>query len=285
MAEKDNNQGNSWMHFIVDSLGFNWKKFILSGSISVTAAIAGTNALAPGLLRLDIIFPTKEPEILDDFVYVHFIDYRDMKISAPLEKYRAQNSATEENVFDKATYVEHVWLRKTNAPYEIRLGSTGIPPQIQAIDPPIKAQKQETRENGVTIVSAQLDLNQSHEFIYKGVTPNPKTVYVYRNGFQGKNSFGGKNVFYPTERLTIVYDFSAIPNYQTILFKKPKGCILRKDDENYDEFDINYRDDKGIAILEAFNLKKGDKVRIFWTWRKSSPENELDNVKCSEILL
>ena len=113
---------------------------VIGGVFSVLTAIAGSQTFAPGLLRLDIFFPTKEPEILDDFVFVNFRDYRERATEQPFEKYENPHTNKLEDVFDKATYVEHVWLRRTNAPYTIRLGSTGSAPEIRAIDPPIKEQ-------------------------------------------------------------------------------------------------------------------------------------------------
>jgi hypothetical protein len=41
-------------------------------------------------------------------------------------------------VCDKATYVEHVWLRKTKREYTIQLTTTGTAPEIKAISPPLR---------------------------------------------------------------------------------------------------------------------------------------------------
>lgn len=256
---------------------------VIGGLSSVIVAICGAQWFTPDLLRLDIFFPTKEPVVLDDFVFVHLEAYKDGTSGNEIEIYNNPYTGHQEKIFDKATYVEHVWLRKTKAPYTISLRTSGAAPEIKAIAPPIKQPRFEQLPSGDRIMSADLALDQSQEFTFSGVTPNPKTVYVYRNGFQGRNSWGGKNVKYTTDRLTFVYDFSSLPDFDSLFQARPEACLHRSGDDTPTPVDVKWG--KGIAIAEAFHLNKGDKLRIYWTWQ-SSEKNLVDAklITCDETL-
>ena len=232
----------------------------------VLTAVLGASWFTPDILRLDVFFPTKEVQILDDFVFVHFESYSERSSGRPIETYENPYTKLEADVFDKATYVEHVWLRKTKGEYTIRLTTTGTAPEIRAISPPLKAPRYELTPSGSQIMTADMALDQSSEFNFSGITPNPKIVYIYRNGFQERNSFGGKNVAYATDRLTFVYDFSSLRELQTLFQVAPKACLKRSQEERPIPLDLKW--DNGVAITEAFALKQADKVRIFWTWNR-----------------
>jgi hypothetical protein len=249
----------------------------------VFTTIVGANWFTPDLLRLDAFFPTKEVQVLDDFVFVHFEAYRERASGKSLETYRNPYNSLQYAVFDKATYVEYVWLRKTKGNYTIRLSTSGTPPEIREISPPLKQSTIQETSSGNTIMTADLALDQSPEFKFSGVTPNPKVIYVYRNGFQERNSFGGKNVAYDTDRLTFVYDFSLLDNWQNLFEIRPEACLKRSQEDNPIPLLVTWRN--GVAIVEAFTLKKGDRVRIFWTWnRLSQGEPQYSPVSCEDAL-
>lgn len=233
----------------------------------ILTAILGASWFTPDLLRLDVFFPTEKVQILDDFVFVHFEAYRERGVGPSLESYRNPYTKKEGLVFDKATYVEHVWLRKTKGNYTIQLTTSGTAPEIKAISPPLKEPHYETMANGDQIMTADLSLDQSPEFEYSGITPNPKIVYVYRNGYQERKSSGGKNVRYATDRLTFVYDFSSLSSPEKLFQTIPKACLKRQQEDLPTPLTLNWNN--GVAIVEAFNLKKGDKVRAFWTWKRA----------------
>lgn len=232
----------------------------------VLTTILGASWFTPDILRFDVFFPTKEVQILDDFVFVHFEFYRERSSGQPIETYENPYTATKDDIFDKATYVEHVWLRKTKGEYTIRLTTTGTAPEIRAIYPPLKEPRYEHSQSGNRIMTADLALDQSPEFKFSGITPNPKIVYIYRNGFQERKSFGGKNVAYATDRLTFVYDFSSLKEWHTLFQVVPQACLKRAQEDRPTQLEIKWNN--GIAITEAFGLNKADKVRIFWTWNR-----------------
>jgi len=235
---------------------------------------------APKLLRLDLMFPTSDVRILDDFVFVHFQAYQNWLLGGePVEIYEDPHTSNRIAVHDKATYVEHVLVRQTHGKYLIKLTSSGIAPEIKAINPPIKVPDYKSTKDGKQI-TAEFAFDQSYEYRNKGVTPSPKTVYVYRNGFQGRKSFGGKNVSYATDKLTFVYDFSAVKDWEGKIAVQPRACLKRATEEIPDLLDVKW--DKGVAIVEAFDLKIGDKVRVFWTW--TDPQDQIRPLTCAEAL-
>jgi hypothetical protein len=107
---------------------------VIGGLFSIATSVVGAEWFVPGLVRLDIFFPTKNPEILDDFVFVHFQVYQEREGNAPIEQYTNPYTNQTEGVFDKGTYVEHVWLRKTNSPYTLSLTTTGAAPEIITVN-------------------------------------------------------------------------------------------------------------------------------------------------------
>lgn len=247
------------------------------------SAVLGATWFTPGLIRFDVFFPTKSVEILDDFVFVHFEGYREIGSGPPIEIYKSPYTEEAVEVFDKVRYVEHVWLRKTKGNYSIQLSSSGIVPEIKAIQPPLKNLRFETATSGSKVLSADLDLSQSPEARFSGNTPNPKTIYVYRNGYQGRKSWGGKNVKYPTGRLTFVYDFSTLPIWESLISKSPRACIKRVLES--EPTDLSIRWENGVAIVEAYSLEPGDKVRVYWTWNRVSPDvDAFEPLKCKETI-
>jgi len=249
----------------------------------VLTTILGASWFTPKLLRLDVFFPTHEVSILDDFVFVHFDGYEEPGSGPPLEDYLNPYTQSKDAIFDKATYVEYVWLRKTSANYTIDLTTSGTPPEIKAISPPLKTPTYQLTPSGAHTMVADLALEESAESTFSGITPNPKMVYVYRNGFQGRNSWGGKNVKYSTDRLTFVYDFSLLRDWLNLFQAIPQAC--RKNLQEDEPIPLDVKWGNGIAIIEAFNLKKGDKVRIFWTWNRFQPGAEkYSPVKCNDTL-
>ena len=255
----------------------------IGGIATVTAAIVGAAWFTPDLLRLDVFFPTKEVKILDDFIFANIEAYSEQLEGKPIEKYKNPYTSSIEDVFDRATYVEHIWLRKTNSSYTIRLTTSGAAPEVKAIDPELKNKRFEVSASGRKTMTADLAMDQSPEFKYTGNTPNPKTVYVYRNGFQGRNSWGGKNVEYDTDHLTFVYNFSSLPNYKNIFQVAPQACLKRAQGDDISELPIKWKD--GVAIVESFSLNKGDKVRIFWTWNRLIKDGKsFEDVTCNDAV-
>jgi hypothetical protein len=121
-------------------------------------------------LRLDVFFPTKEVQILDDFVYVHFPFYEERDVGNAHENYRDPFTGKSEPVFDSATYVEYVWLRKTTGKYKIKLASSGLYPEVKGISPPVKLDKLEPNTSGRRVILYNLALDQSKEFHLSGKT-------------------------------------------------------------------------------------------------------------------
>lgn len=260
-----------------------WLKLIVPGLVSIIVAILGAQWFSPEALRLDIWLPTKDVQVLDDFVFVHFEFYDERDSESPREAYQDALSSKPTDVFDKVSYVEHVSIRKSKAKYKIRLASTEILPEIIAISPPLRDMHQEIGSNNARILTAELDLDQSINNYGDRFTPNPKMIYVFRNGFQNGNSSGGKNIVYDTDRLTFVYDFSTLGDMDKVIRTKPQVCIKRQDEELPNVLPIKWQG--GVAVAEAQNLKKGDKVRIFWTWARVKPGlPEYPGVTCEKAL-
>jgi len=249
----------------------------------VLTTVLGASWFTPDLLRSDVLFPTKEVEILDNFVFVHFETYQKRGTGKPIETYLNPYSKRREDIFDKATYVEHVWLRKTKGDYTIQLTTSGTAPEIRAISPPLREPRYEQTASGNRMMTAELALDQSPEFKFSGITPNPKTVYVYRNAYQERHSSGGKNVRYATDRLTFVYDFSTLDGWEKLFHVAPKACLQRSQEDRPMPLETKWAN--GIAIVEAFSLKKGDKVRFFWTWNRLTPGTQpFPPVSCEDAL-
>ena len=227
----------------------------------------------------------KKPEIIEDFVFGHFQFYQDQRDGTAHEFYVDPYSKQKENVFDKATYVESISFKKTRSPYKICLQSSGLIPEFITIDPSIKRNgMQQQPERKDRKVCAEPALDQSPEYNYTGITPNPKIVYVYRNGFQGRNSSGGKNVKYKTDRLTFVYDFSSLKDWQKLIAYQPAAC-LKKAGEDFAQPIEDVKWNNGVAIVRVLNLDEGDKVRIYWTWKKSNDTvGLLGKLSCEDTL-
>ncbi len=272
-----------WVSGLVGALLLLWLMLLVAIPIKLTTWFA------PYLLRLDLFFPTKEVQILDDFVFVKFEEYQDSLTGTPFEKYRDPQTLIVYPVFDKATYVEHVSLRRTRGEYKIVLGTTGIPPEIKSIAPaPDDLQPSKEKAGTRTISAADLEPEPSQPLTAFSITPDVKTIYVYRNGFQGQkqNSWGGKNVAYDTDRLTFVYDFSSIAGWQDLFRVDPDACLAHPRASHHGRPDVfNWDSNRGVAIVEAYKLKKGDKVRIFWTWnRRPVTLPPYPTVKCENAL-
>lgn len=249
-----------------------------------TAPLFVANWFVPEFLRFDVFFPTKEVEILDDFVFVHFERYKDRESEQSIETYSDPCSEQQsDTIFDKATYMEHMWTKKTVGKYTIHLATTGIAPEIKTISPPIKEPKCEKNKSGNKIITAELALDQIPESTNLGSTPNPKLIFVYRNWFQKRNSFGGKNVTYDTDHLTFVYNFSSLENWKNLFQIAPQACLKRVQEEQYTNLPLIWAN--GVAITEARALRKADKVRIFWTWnRLISNATPFQPVTCDDAL-
>jgi hypothetical protein len=243
---------------------------LLTAVVGAVAAVVGAKWFAPEVLHLDALFPTKEIQIIDDFVFAHFNFYVDHKSGSPIETYQ------DNPVFDKVTYVEQVRLRKTNASYKIKLTSSGLSPEILAIDPPIKNSNDTVKQDGTKVREADLATDLSQEFQFSGIVPSPKLIYVYRNGFQGEKSYGGKDIKYDTDRVTFVYDFSSL-KWQDLFKETPEACMKRVADESTEEIDLKWKN--GVAIIDAFKLNKGDKIRIYWSWAGDEKK-----VTCNDVL-
>jgi hypothetical protein len=257
---------------------------LISAITAIVVAIVGAKWFTPDLIRLDVLFPSKSVEILDDFVVVHLENYREREGGAePIEMYKSPYMPEPQPVYDRATYIEHVWLKKTDGSYKIRLTTSGTAPEIKAIDPGTRDEKLEKTPTGAQLMTAELALDQSQEFLISGITPNPKMVYVYRNGYQGRNSWGGKNVDYPTNRLTFVYNFSSLHQWRNLLAVAPQACLKKSGESEYETLRTHWQEDKGIAIVEAFKLKPGDIVRVYWTWKRANPKDSpYETVTCMD---
>lgn len=254
----------------------------ISAVASVIVAIVGAQWFSPQLLRIDLIFPSKEIEILDDFVYVQFAFYVDRNTSRPVEKYRETHTGKDVDIYDKVSYLEHASIRKSKAKYQIRLGSKDIFPEVVAISPPLRNLHNEIANDGSKLVTAELDVEQSDEKFGDGLTPNPKMLYVYRNGYQDGNTYGGKNVIYNTDKLTFVYDFTTLGDWKTKLESPPQVCLKRDAEDSPTPLPVKW--ENGVAVAEAKQLKKGDKVRIFWSWKRAAGAKAVEPLSCRQVI-
>jgi predicted acylesterase/phospholipase RssA len=263
-----------WVSGLVGAILLLWLAIILAIPIRLMSWFA------PYLVRFDFFFPTKNVQILDDFVFVEFEEYRDKSSNnMPLETYVDPSTSMSYPIFDKATFVEHISLRRTKGDYKIKLKTVGIPPEIKSITPAREqSQIHENKAGTLTISTAELESehsDQSKGFIF---TPDVKAIYVYRNGFQERNSWGGKDVLYATDQLTLVYDFSSIAGWKTLFRVEPEACrVMGKH-----SIPLHVEWDEGVAIVEAADLKEGEKVRIFWTWNRLGSLPPYPNVKCED---
>jgi len=251
-------------------------KEILIAILGVASAVFGAKWFNPDFDQFPYIWKNTDIRISSDFVYVHFDFFADQRKDQPVDSFNGVP------VFDKATYVENVDMHRTSAAYAIRLTSSGIEPEIKAIEPQVRLKtKRAPGEDRNTIeytVESEADLDQNKEYALTGVSPSsPRMIYVFRNGFQGGNSLGGKDVKYPTEKLTLVYDFSSIRWSEYAETPTPSACLKHAKEDDSRMVPLNWQN--GIAIVEAIKLQPGDKVRVFWTWRGQSPA-----VSCSDAL-
>lgn len=256
---------------------------LISAIASVVVAILGAQWFSPELLRIDLIFPSKDIKILDDFVYVQFAFYVDKHASPPIEKYYDRQAGKEIDVYDKVSYMEHVSIKKSKAKYQIRLGSAEIFPQIVAISPPLRNLHYEVGSNGSKMVAAELDVSQADDNYGDAMTPNPKMLYVYRNGYQEGNTYGGKNVTYDTDKLTFVYDFTTLDDWEKKIEYPPQVCLKRKEEDAPTPLPVKW--ENGVAVAEARALKSGDKVRIYWAWRQAHPSGAVKKpLSCEQTM-
>jgi predicted acylesterase/phospholipase RssA len=252
----------------------------------IVVPVRVTNWVAPYLLRTDFVVPTKTVQVLDDFVFVKFDGYLDRSGAAePIEIYNDPESSNKYRVFDKATYVEHVSLRKTKEEYDIILSSGGMT-EIRSIFPEPSSLHASEGEPRTVLKFKPADLEpeeRNKSFAFR-VTPDVKAIYVYRNGFQGENSFGGKNVIYDTDRLTFVFDFSSIKGWRNLFRRDPGACRGDVKGLQQPKPEFNWDPNAGIATLVASNLKVGDRVRIFWTWNRAANLEPFKVVSCAHAL-
>ncbi|KAA0070454.1 hypothetical protein [Tardiphaga sp. P9-11] len=243
-------------------------KEILIAILGVASAIFGAKWFNPDFDHFPYFWKNSDIIISSDLVYVHFDFFADQKKDQAVE-----TTAKGVPVFDKVTYVENVDMHRTSATYTIRLSSSGIEPEIKAIAPKVRPTlKRAPGEDKTAIeytVEAELDLDQNKEYALTGVSPSPRMIYVFRNGFQGRNSLGGKDVKYPTDKLTLVYNFTSIRWSDYAETPTPSACLKRANENDPRPVDVEWQN--GIAIVEAVKLKAGDKVRVYWTWRGQSP--------------
>ena len=241
-------------------------KEILIAILGVASAIFGAKWFNPDFDQFPYLWKNSNIIISSDFVYVHFDFFADRSKDQPIDTFKGVA------VFDKATYVENVDMHRTSAIYTIRLSSSGIEPEIKAIEPEVRPTlKRAPGEDRTTVeytVEAELDLDQNKEYALTGVSPSPRMIYVFRNGFQGMNSVGGKDVKYPTDKLTLVYDFTSIRWSDYAETPTPSACLKHANENDPRPIDVKWQN--GIATVEAVSLKAGDKVRVFWTWRGQS---------------
>lgn len=234
----------------------------LAGAVSAVASTnwleikSEVNKYVPG------VFYTNEIRIVEDFIYVHINFYKDRKAESAIDIHRGSE------VFDSATYVEQVSIHKTKAPYHIKLQSSGIEPEILSINPSVSNITRKTDEKSRIEIDADVSVDNSDEAAFSNRTPNPKMIYVYRNGFQDGNSYCGKNVIYASDRITLVIDFSAI-DWSKLIYGTPKLCIKRKNSEFATDVDVDSWKN-GVAVADVFGLLPGDKFRVYWSWANSS---------------
>lgn len=258
-------------------------KVIVPALSSIIVAIIGAQWFSPELFRLDLVFPSKEIKILDDFISVNFDFYEERGTGLPREYYLDEITDQNVGVFDRASYIEYVSIRRTTAKYEIRITSAELMPEIKAISPILKNTKKSLESANMRVKKAELDTDQESDNGQGSSNFNPKMIYVYRNGYQGTNSFGGKNIRYDTDRLTIVYNFSNLGDASKIFKVEPQACVKRSGETN--ETIIPVKWNKGVAIAELRKLKKDDIVRIYWTWAKKKANSaDFGIMDCARIM-
>jgi hypothetical protein len=106
--------------------------------------------------------------------------YRDPeKIPGPVEQYTDPDGQTHD-IYNKASYLEHVTLRNTNSDYRVQLTSSGLLPEIIA-PLPIETVSQHIDKTangkGYTFL-----MRLKHRAGYS-TTPSLKMMYIFRNGF------------------------------------------------------------------------------------------------------
>lgn len=254
----------------------------------------------PDSLRLDKFTVISEPEIMNDFIYGQFQYYIDEKSIQKnqtgkkdfTERYINPRDNKEYTIFDKMIVIEHVNQRYANENYEIRANSTGADTEIIAISPPISIPEYKTSAKGNSkgYMSAKLDLSVVPKALRDDAAKDIQIKRIYRNGYQGRNSYAGKDVQYKTDKLVLVYDFSNLflPDKETVLVSReknifafsPEACVERegKIQENIN-LDYKYTPQTKMLSLTAYNLEKNDRVRVFWTW-SSQPTK----VECKEAM-
>ncbi len=231
-----------------------------------------SEAINPVALRLDMLFPTKQPELLEDMVAIHFAFYKDKDTSAPesLETYTDPDGVTYK-VSSKANYLEFITMRKTSGQYKVDLSTSGISPEIIALS----NDKMTTLYSGPTTLGHGLGFEFDMSGDRNQATPSLKLMYIYRNGYSPGNTYFGKNVAYKTERFSAILDFSQIDDYKSLITGQPAACRRNAGTERLDVIQ-NLRWEKGVAFVDARELEKGDRVRVFWNWRNTPEDKKVD---------
>lgn len=265
--------------FLAPNTGDVPMKEIIVGIIGLLTVIGGASWFKPDLINFDRlpvlrdVFISDAVKIRSDLVYVHVNYYKDSQKDKAFEKY------DNIDVFDKAIYVEDINLNPTKGKYTINIASSGLKPEILSIYPSVTTTSSEFSVDGKIIhrASADLYLDQNEEYKYKGIVPNPKMIYIFRNGLQSMNSFGGKDVKYETDQLTFVYDFSST-DWKFLIDGQPQACRKNASEDSFHPIEgIGWS--HGVAIIRAVDLKAGDRVRVFWNWAGAA-----EVVSCAKAL-
>jgi hypothetical protein len=250
---------------------------LLSAGAALLTAGIHANLIRPEAFRFDVFFPTTQPEILEDLVIVRMGFYRNPeKLADPIEQYTDIDRQTHD-IYNKASYLEHVTLRNTNADFKVHLTSSGVLPEI--VTPlPIEVVNQ-TRDKTTNGDGYTFFMHIKHREEYS-TTPSVKMMYIYRNGYSTGHTFFGKNVIYKTERFTAILDFTQIPNFDQVISDPPEAC-LEKDGEVNLETLPQPKWSSGVAFVDVTDLNPGDKVRVFWNWSDTPRDKK---VECSNAM-
>ena len=250
---------------------------LLSAGAALLTAGIHANLISPQAFRFDVFFPTSEPEIIEDLVIVRMAFYRDPEKHAdPIEQYTDPDRETH-NIYNKASYLEHVTLRNTNADFKVHLTSSGVLPEI--VTPlPIEVVSQ-TREKTTNGDGYTFFMHIKHREEYS-TTPSLKMMYIYRNGYSAGHTFFGKNVIYKTERFSAILDFTQIPNFEQLISDPPQACLRKNAQENLEMLPPP-KWSSGVAFFDISDLNPGDRVRVFWNWSDSPRDKK---VECSDAI-
>ena len=245
---------------------------LLSAGAALLTAGIHANLITPQAFRLDVFFPTTEPEIIEDLVTVRMAFYRDPEKRAdPVEQYTDDRDGQRYDIYNKASYLEHVTLRNTNADYAVELTSSGLLPQIIPLLPIDRVSEhgdKTTNGRGYTFVmhpKNRLELS---------TTPSLKMMYIFRNGFSAGHSVFGKNVKYKTDRFSAILDFTQISNFEQLITDPPQACVKKVGQESLEILQPKWS--SGVAFVDVPELERGDRVRVFWNWRDSPRDKKLE---------